>query len=342
MRRVTTNRLLIFAGTAISFLALYAIFSRVSWHELKTAFLAVSPMALLGAILVTLLSYGLRAARWRYLVPPGMPVCYATLLRATILGYMANTLLPARLGELVRAWALARTNGSSVATVLASLVTDRLWDGLSVLVMLLTVLFVVELPAHYTHLEPLLVRSGMVMLVAYGIIIAIVALVSYKPSSSAALVRQLTHSCCTRFGDKVAEMLLQFAGAVRFTQGGLYGTIMVAFLSGLIWLTATLPVYFLITGSGLTLPFGAPLLIMVLLVFAVMVPAAPGAIGTFHLACTVGLAAYGVTTSSAVSLAILLHVCGYLPITVIGLVLLWGEGGGLLQLYRSLATGERV
>ena len=79
----------------------------------------------------------------------------------------------------------------------------------------------------------------------------------------------------------------------------------------------------MLLGFGIKLPVAASMFILVLLVFAVMVPASPGYIGTYHYACFKGLSAFGVPESTAVTVALVIHAVGFFPVIMAGLYYVW-------------------
>jgi uncharacterized protein (TIRG00374 family) len=94
--------------------------------------------------------------------------------------------------------------------------------------------------------------------------------------------------------------------------------ITVVFYSLVLWGLSVVQIYMLGLSMGLSLPFMAPFLILVLLCFSVVLPSAPGYIGTFHLACQYGLIFYGFGRSHALSMAIILHAAGFIPTVLLG------------------------
>ena len=90
-----------------------------------------------------------------------------------------------------------------------------------------------------------------------------------------------------------------------------------------VWTLCVMPVDLVLIGFGIHLPVTASMFILVLLVFAVMVPASPGYIGTYHSACFMGLSAFGIEKSIALSVALVLHGIGFFPVIVAGFYHLW-------------------
>ena len=85
-------------------------------------------------VVATLVDIGARGARWQALLAPIAAVPYRRVLGYTYIGYLANNILPARLGELVRSHALGEGEGISRTTVLGTVVVERIVDTVMVVV----------------------------------------------------------------------------------------------------------------------------------------------------------------------------------------------------------------
>jgi uncharacterized protein (TIRG00374 family) len=92
-----------------------------------------------------------------------------------------------------------------------------------------------------------------------------------------------------------------------------------------IWGTAAWPIDLVLKAFNIQLPFTAALFILVFLVFAVMVPASPGFIGTYHAACMYGLMAFAISKEQALSVAIVVHAISFFPVILFGFFFLWKE-----------------
>jgi len=135
-------------GIGISVFFMAMLFRKIDFHQLGAALRIVDYRYIALAVAFTFMSYFLRAVRWRYLLISEKDIPLSSLYPATIIGYMANNILPARLGEFVRAYVLARREGLDTPAVFASLVIDRLFDGSTVLLILLATLFTLQLPGN--------------------------------------------------------------------------------------------------------------------------------------------------------------------------------------------------
>jgi hypothetical protein len=247
---------------------------------------------------------------------------------------MANNLLPARLGEFVRAYALATKEEVPTATVFATLVLDRLCDGFTILLVLVFTFFIIRLPAGMEHVQKAMVTGGYVMLALYLAVLAFLAVLSWQTQRTLAVVQALLSPLPERFGEKVCGALASFIGGIRFPKAPAQ-ILGVALSSFLIWATAIWPVDIMLRAFGIALPITASMFIMVFLVFAVMVPASPGYLGTYHFACVTALSAFGIKSERALSIALVVHGVGFFPVVVAGLAVLWREKMSLKNLTGS-------
>jgi len=307
-------------GVSIFFMAL--LFRKIDFRQLGTALISVDYRFILLALLSTFVSYFLRALRWHYLLISVKRIPIKSLYAATIIGYMANNLLPARLGEFVRAYVLAEREGLETPTVFASLVIDRLFDGFTVLLMLLVTLFTLHLPQNMADAGTAIRIGGVLTFLLYCGVLLFLLLLKHQTMRTLSFVGMLLKPFPQRFSDRLLPLLGSFIAGIRLSsRGGHIASVLV--LSLLIWTFAVLPVDLTLQGFGIQLPLTASMFIMVLLVFAVMVPASPGFIGTYHYACFKGLSAFGIDESTSISIALIIHGMSFFPVTIAGLFHLW-------------------
>lgn len=310
-------------GISVFFMAL--LFRKIDFNQLGTALATMDYRFIVLAVIFTFASYFMRAVRWRYLLIPEKPIPLSSLYPATIIGYMANNLLPARMGEFVRAYSLAQREGLKTPSVFASLVIDRLFDGFTVMLMLLFTLFTLRLPGEMADAGTALKTGGAVMFLLYSGVIVFLLLLKRQTMRTLAFVGLVLKPFPQGVADRVIPMLGSFIAGIRLSSRG--GHIAALLLSSfLIWAFAVLPVDFVLQGFGIHLPITASMFIMVLLVFAVMVPASPGYIGTYHYACFKGLSVFGIPESTSVSIALIIHAVGFFPVIIAGFYHLWKEG----------------
>ncbi|KAB0669660.1 flippase-like domain-containing protein [Oryzomonas sagensis] len=323
MKRTFDVKFWLGIGISVFFMAL--LFRKINFQQLGAALRMVDYRYIALAVLFTFVSYFLRAVRWHYLLISEKAIPLASLYPATIIGYMANNLLPARLGEFVRAYVLARREGLETPAVFASLVIDRLFDGFTVLLILLATLFTLRLPGNMADAETALRAGGVAMFLLYCGVLVFLYLLKRQTMRTLNLVAWLLKPFPQRVSGHLIPLLGSFITGIRLSGKG--GHILAVLASSFfIWMFAVLPVDMALRGFGIHLPITASMFILVLLVFAVMVPASPGFIGTYHYACFKGLSAFGIADVTSVSIALIIHGTAFFPVIIAGFYHLWSGG----------------
>jgi hypothetical protein len=311
-------------GIGISFFFLFILFRKIDLQQLLAALKMLDYRFLAAAVVVTLVSYSSRAVRWHYLILPQKRAKPRNLLSATIICYMANNLLPARLGEFARAIVFAKKEKLEVSSVFASLVIDRLFDGFSVLVILIFTFFTVKLPPGMENVQKGLVTGGYVTLAVYLAVIAFLVLLKRATARTVHVVALILQPFPKVVAEKAASLLISFISGLQLPSKS--GDLLAIILSSVfIWSTAAWPIDLVLQAFNIHLPFTASLFILVFLVFAVMVPASPGYVGTYHAACMYGLMAFAIPKEQALSVALVVHAIGFFPVILFGFYFLWKD-----------------
>jgi hypothetical protein len=237
---------------------------------------------------------------------------------------MANNVLPARLGEFIRAIVLAEKEGIGKSAVFATLVIDRLFDGFTVLLIFLITFFTVRLPSGMESMQHSLVVGGYVTLAFYFFVVTFLIVLKRRTHQTIKLIGKLLKPFPPGVSGKVIPLLGSFIGGLRLSSRAseLFALI---FSSLLIWAFAIYPVDLMLRSFGIFLPITASMFIMVFLVFAVLVPAAPGYVGTYHAACVYGLMAFNIQKEKALSVALMIHGINFFPVILAGFYYLWRD-----------------
>jgi uncharacterized protein (TIRG00374 family) len=293
---------------------------------------------LIPAVFSTFTSYFFRAIRWKYLLLPLKNTSMRNLFPATIIGYMANNLLPARLGEFVRAYVLGVKENLAVGAVFASLVMDRLFDGFSILIILLFTFFTVVLPPGMEKVQHGLVLGGYVTLSIYASVVFFLLVLKKRTMKTINAVAMLLKPFPAKVSEKIIPFLGSFIEGVRLSSRPKELSALIL-TSSLIWLFAIWPIDLVLRSFGICLPVTASMFIIVFIVFAVMVPASPGYVGTYHAACVYGLMAFNVQKEKALSIALIIHGVSFFPVIIAGLYYLWRDKFSLQEI-SSRPSGE--
>ena len=328
----------LWVGIAISAFFLFLLFRKIEFDKLAAAFAELDYRFIPPALLLTFVSYYLRAVRWKFLLAPIKRTRLSNLFPSTLIGYMANNLLPARLGEFIRAYSLGQKEGIGTSAVFASLVVDRLCDGFTVLLVLLITFFTIRLPAGMEEIQQGLVTGGYVTFALYLGVIAFLVLLRSRTDWTVRLVSLVLAPLSASFAGKVADQMRSFVSGIRIPchPAGIAGIVVSSLL---IWASAIWPVDLMLRSFGVLLPISGSMFIMVFLVFAVMVPASPGYVGTYHFACVTALSAFEIGSEKALSIALVMHGMSFFPVIAAGLYCLWRDKLSLKKLSASKESG---
>ena len=291
-----------------------------------------------------------RALRWRYLLSPLAVLPVARLYPVIVVGYMANNLLPARLGELVRSYYLARRERLSTSSTLATVAVERVYDGVTLLafaalaapVLLLLGRFAVT--SDTTRAAWLIVASVTVALF-FGALLFLTSLVAVPRFVD--FVQGCTRIVPGRFREKAQNLVSAFVQGLSILNSPRQH-LMLLVLSVPVWLMEG-ATYLLIGYSfGLDEIFGSvwTLILAVLLVtatsnLATSLPASIGGIGPFEVVAQQTLLALGVAAPVGAAYAGVVHLVAlWLPVTIAGLILAWKQNLSLRSLAKSPEPSE--
>ena len=275
----------------------------------------------LGVSLATVfVNLAIRALRWRFLLEPLGEASFGNAFRATAVGFAASTVLPARAGELIRPYFLARHAHLSATGAFATVILERLLDTVTVLVLLAVFVFgfARDVGAGNPSVFAAVKWAGATAAGVSFAALAVLFILAGDPARLGRALCRLEREAPAAFARMVARIAEKFAhglGAIRRP-----GRLLVALIwSFPLWLSIDLGIWAVAVAFDLDVPFTGSFLIVPLLVLGVAVPT-PGAVGGFHEAFRLGATVfYGVPNEAAVAAAIVLHVVSIGPSLVLGL-----------------------
>jgi uncharacterized protein (TIRG00374 family) len=273
------------------------------------------------------LSVYLRALRWRYLTDPVAPIETGALFRAASIGFLANNLLPLRMGEIIRSVTLANEAGVSRSAILGTVVIERVLDVVAVL--LLAAASLSWVGAHSDAAGILQEGSILLVPVAVAPLVVLIALrLAPEPLIAAALF--CLRPAPARAKDLAERVLRGFSDGLGALGSGRH-LFWVALHSALIWLVAStgpILIGFWAFGSDVVAfesPWEMVVTSWVLLAavgVAVALPSAPGFIGPYQLAFQAVLVRFGVDPASALAMGVLVWAAFWLTLTLQGVIVL--------------------
>lgn len=319
-------------GLALTVFLLWLALHNVSWADVRADLRAANvPLVILAVVLATMV-FPLRAIRWRPILDPVAPnLPYGPLWRATAIGFMANNILPARAGELVRAYVLSRETSVTFSAAFASLVVDRVFDGVIVILLMVLAMFDPRLPADTMVAgRPASNYAGSGIVVLLVVAAALYAIV-YFPGRLIRIYELFARRVAPRFEEPGKALLRSFADGLSVLRHPKRFLIVFGWALAM-WLTQVVAFWIMFRALHIDAPFSAAMFVQGLIVLGVALPSTPGFFGPFEIAAVAGLGVYGVSKNLAVAWALSYHVLSLIPITVIGLYYVAKSGLHLSQL----------
>jgi glycosyltransferase 2 family protein len=301
------------------------------WAEMRRA----RPGLLLGAVLLTGLTYALRALRWQYVLSPLGETHFANAFRATVIGFAATFLLPARAGEVIRPLLLARREGLPATATFATIILERLMDMVTVLALFAVFVLTADpatMSAQPAHLAR--VKAGGLLAAAVAFVAMTTAFVAAgHPERLGRWALRIEHVLPARLARLVAKFVESFTQGLGVMRQPRRLLVSLA-LSVPLWLSIAAGIWLTSLAFHITFPYVGSFLVMTILVVGVAMPT-PGAVGGFHAAYQIAVHSFfGAPDDRAVGAAIVLHAVSFVPVTLLGLFFMARDG---LSLSRAQA-----
>jgi uncharacterized protein (TIRG00374 family) len=311
---------------------LVALFLRnVDLWRVATDIVRAQPEWLALSLATMFLNLAIRALRWQYLLEPLGATSFASAFRATAVGFAATAILPARAGEVIRPYFLARheRHGErmSATGAFATIILERLLDIITVLVLLASYVFIfgrdhgATNPMLFAWLKGLGAMAALGSLVALAVLFVLAGNPERLRTSMERLARVLPSALAALIA-RIAEKFARGLGAIR-RPSRLIGALLWSFP---LWLCIAVGIWSVAVAFQLAVPFTGSFVLLSMLALGVTVPT-PGAVGGFHAAFRYGATGFfGAPDDAAVGAAIVLHLLSVGPSLLLGLVFAAQEG----------------
>ncbi|MEL7627115.1 MAG: lysylphosphatidylglycerol synthase transmembrane domain-containing protein [Anaerolineaceae bacterium] len=326
----------IWAGLLISAIFLWLAFRKVDfalvWEQLKAANLTYVALGI-GAYFVTLF---VRTWRWQVLLMPMKSVSLVKLFPILSAGYMANNIYPARAGDLLRTVLLRKKAEVPISASLATIIVEHLFDGIAIMALVLLNLGQLINFAPNSQWVGIIETSAFWVGLIFGLILLVFIGMVLLPEKMQVVTNWvINHLVPTKLRDKLSGIVEKFIDGLRVLRSPLQ-SLLVMFQSVLIWVIETGLYWGVMKAMGLNLTFQSLLMIVGIVNLVLLVPAAPGGLGTFDAATKSMMELFGVSPENALSYALLLRVALWLPVTLVGAFFFVKEGFGLTTDLKSI------
>lgn len=333
-----------YAGLLISAVLLYFAFRHVNFAEVIREISRANPWYLLAATFGATIVFWIRAWRWLYILNPvKRGTSFQSRFSSVCIGFMANNLLPARVGEFARAYALSRTEPVPVISSLSSLVIERLFDAITLVVFLFVAMALPGFPAWPADAAtdfPAIARG---LGVTVGLVLLFLFFLVLRPQTAVwafeAVANRVLPGVIRR---PIVDALEAFlSGAAVLRDGGML--LATTLWSIVLWLVNCAGFWLAFKAFGLDLSFTAALFFQSCLAMAVSVPGAPGFFGIYEFAAKVVLVdLWAMELNKALGFALGFHIAGFIPVTLMGLWFAWRLGLSLGGIARTEEEVERA
>jgi len=284
----------LFIGLGFAALALFLTFRNVSIQDLAASLQRIDYLYLLPAVVLNYLVFLLRAYRWKFLILSLKETTAARLMGPVCVGFMGN-LLPARAGEFIRAYLLAKKESLDFSASFATIFVERIFDMLFLLGFIVWLLLFksdlfegIDGFGGYTMMEVLQKLGWISLVMSVGIVAFSYALIHWNEKMMN-LINLFLRPLPERFREKILRLIDSFASGLHVLKD-FKSVASVVLLSAALWAMITLSNYpiFLAYGWG-DLPFSSLVVLMVTICAFITVFPTPGFLGSFQIACVVAM-----------------------------------------------------
>lgn len=326
-------------GLLISAGLLYWMFRGEDPKEILGLIARADPLLFLAAVFCVTFVFWIRAWRWKAILTPVAPTSFRSRFAATTIGFMGNNLLPARIGEFMRAYAMSRAERVPIVSAFTSLVLERLFDGLFIVSFLFISMGLPGFPGFEVGqgggITGAARGTGVLVFVAFLLLTAMVL----WPKPAVRAIERVARILPLSFRRPVIDALEAFLTGVGVLRNPvLFGRTL--FWTLVLWFVNAAGFWLAFKAFGYhDLSYSAALFFQSVIALAVSVPAAPGFFGTYHTAAVLVLATmWGYDPANTKAFAVGFHLGGFIPVTLIGLY--WARRLGLSL--REIEESEEV
>ncbi|MCA9065602.1 MAG: flippase-like domain-containing protein [Planctomycetaceae bacterium] len=331
--------MLLLAGIGISALCFWYSMRETTWSDLKTGFLHANYLTLPLMLAILFAFYWLKAMRWTWLLAPVRRFRTSEVFPAVMVGFAANNVLPAHLGEFVRVLYLRRQNDIPATTILSTVVLERVFDILAILgLSCIGLAFTDEMPGGFQ-------TGAMLLGGAAGTVVVLVILYLIWTEEFirfAARVAGLVPLVPRRLSDKVLEMLRTGAAGLLAIRNPM-AVLLIAVNSIAQWVLNGLIAYIALRSFGVPVTPATALIVTGVTAFAVTIPSSPGYFGVIQAAFTTTMKSQAIPVEESLVLGASLyyHISMYIPVTGLGLWYLYRADLSLSSLWKAADNREQ-
>jgi uncharacterized protein (TIRG00374 family) len=324
-------------GLLISAVFLWSALRGLRLREVWQEMVAADYIWLLPSVATYFVAVWARTWRWDYMLRPLKQIPVRRLFPVVVIGYMGNNVYPFRAGEVLRSFVLQRQEDVPMSASLATVIVERVFDGLVMLLFVFIALPFAPTPGEGTR--------SLVIIASIGFFLALILFfaLAAMPERALRLVTYLTTWPIT-LSDPLRERVVGLAGRFLFGLQSLrqFRNVLMIFLTSVfIWLLETVKYWFVMQAFPFEVSFFALMLMNGVVNLFTTLPSAPGYVGTFDKPGIAVLVGYGVLPQVATAYTLVLHAALWLPVTLLGVYYMVRAGLGWSVFGQARRVAER-
>ena len=301
----------------VSAVFLYLALNNVNFGEMWVSLKGANYWYVIPYSAFIIFGMWVRAYRWRFMTDHIKKITLRSLFSSTMIGFMAINLLPARLGEVVRAYSLGAKENISKSATFATIILERIFDLIALLALVWFTLVFFPTPDEVK-------KVGYLTLILIAAILMVLYFLKTKTRPTLDVLEKPFMFLKLSWRNKAKELFEKFATGLTILVD--FKTLwLVVLISVLLWFATALSNYLIFLAFNIQPPIYASFILLIFVAFGISLPSSPGFIGTFQFACVLALKFFKIPESTAFSISVVLWVGNFLPVTLIGLYYLKKE-----------------
>lgn len=323
-------------GILVSAVFLWVALRGLKLDEVAAAMRQGNYWWLIPSVAVYFVAVWARTWRWDYMLRPLKHVPVRRLFPVVVIGYMGNNVYPFRAGELLRSYVLRRREEIPMSASIATVIVERVFDGLVMLVFVFVALPLAPIPSERIR-QMVIVAS----LAFFGALLVFFVLAAMPERAYRLVAWGADRFLPGRVRPTLLDVTKRFLDGLESLRS-FRNVLMIFFTSIIIWLLETLKYWFVMHAFSFEVSFFALMLMNGVVNLATTLPSAPGYVGTFDAPGIAILTLYGVESGLAAAYTLVLHAALWLPITLLGAYYMLREGLSWSDFDRAakMAEGE--
>lgn len=321
-------------GFILSFLGLYFAFQTIDLNDLLKSFESINYFWIFVAIILLIFYTYIRSLRWRLLLFSLELVTIKDLFASNMVGYFGNSILPFKMGEILRGYAISRNNDLKTSTVLGSIVLERVCDLGGLLILLLFVTLFYSFPYDI----------GLSLIISATAILLILILLWFISFKKEFIMNKIKGTQLMDFKTVISFIKTLSSFSIGFSSLNSFRSfIYVSLLTIVSWFILYLVTYYTLLSLNLQIGWVEIAVVLLLTSMAMSVPAAPGAIGTHHYATYYVMnSLLDFNSIDSQTFAIVLHAVSYLPLVAIGAYYFFKSSIQIFDIFDKDLSDEKI